>query len=103
VKSARPLPKYPSTSRDITLIIDNDIETYKIVQSVEMLNEELVENLHLFDVFKGDPIPKGKKSVSFRITYRSSKETLEDNSVNHIHKNITYRLMKMFDATLPAE
>ncbi len=102
-KSARPIPKFPSTSRDITLIIDNDIETYKIIHSVEMLHEELVENIHLFDVFKGDPIPKGKKSVSFRITYRSSKETLEDNRVKHIHKTITDRLMKMFDATLPAE
>ncbi|MEJ2657660.1 MAG: phenylalanine--tRNA ligase subunit beta [Desulfobacterales bacterium] len=102
VKSARPIPKFPSTSRDITLIIDNDIETYKIIQSVEMFHEELVENLHLFDVFEGDPIPKGKKSVSFRVTYRSSKETLEDNRVNDIHKNITDRLMKTFDATLPA-
>jgi phenylalanyl-tRNA synthetase beta chain len=101
-KSARPIPKFPATSRDITLIIDNDIETYKIIQSVEMFQEELVENLHLFDVFEGDPIPKGKKSVSFRITYRSSTETLEDHRVNDIHKNITDRLMETFDATLPA-
>jgi phenylalanyl-tRNA synthetase beta chain len=101
-KSARPIPKFPATSRDITLIIDNNIETYKIIQSAELFQEELVENLHLFDVFEGDPIPKGKKSVSFRVTYRSSKETLEDNRVNDIHKNITDRLMKTFDATLPA-
>ncbi len=101
-KSARPIPKFPAISRDITLIIDNDIETYKIIQSVESFQEELVENLHLFDVFEGNPIPKGKKSVSFRVTYRSSEETLEDNRVNDIHKNITARLMKAFDATLPA-
>ncbi|MBW2492063.1 MAG: phenylalanine--tRNA ligase subunit beta [Deltaproteobacteria bacterium] len=102
-KSARPIPKYPSTSRDITLIIDNDVETYKIIKTVEILQEKLVEHLHLFDVFMGDPIPKGKKSVSFRITYRSSEETLEDNRVNHIHKTITNQLLKTFDATLPAE
>jgi phenylalanyl-tRNA synthetase beta chain len=101
-KSARPIPKFPATSRDITLIIDNDIETYKIIYSVESFQEELVENLHLFDVFAGNPIPKGKKSVSLRVTYRSSQETLEDNRVNDIHKNITARLMKTFDATLPA-
>jgi phenylalanyl-tRNA synthetase beta chain len=68
-----------------------------------MFQEKLVEHLHLFDVFIGDPIPKGKKSVSFRIIYRSSEETLEDNRVNHIHKNLTDRLLKTFDATLPAE
>ena len=102
-KSARPIPKFPATSRDITLIIDNAIETYKIIKTVEMLQEKLVEHLYMFDVFSGDPIPKGKKSVSFRITYRSSEETLEDNRVNHIHKTITNQLMKTFDATLPAE
>jgi phenylalanyl-tRNA synthetase beta chain len=102
-KFARPIPKFPATSRDITLIIDNAIETYKIVETVEMLQEKLVEHLYLFDVFGGEPIPKGKKSVSFRITYRSSEETLEDNRVNHIHKTITNQLLKTFDATLPAE
>jgi phenylalanyl-tRNA synthetase beta chain len=101
--SARPIPKFPATSRDITLIIDNSIETYKIIETVEMLQEKLVEHLYLFDVFSGDPIPKGKKSVSFRIIYRSSEETLEDNKVNHIHKTITNQLIKTFDATLPAE
>ena len=101
-KSARPIPKFPAISRDITLIIDNDVETYKIINSVESFQEELVENVHLFDVFEGDPIPKGKKSISLRVTYRSSHETLEDNRVNDIHKNITARLMKTFDATLPA-
>ena len=102
MKSARPIPKFPATSRDITLIIDNDIETYKIIQSVESFQEELVENLHLFDVYEGDPIPKGKKSVSFRVTYRSLKETLEDDRINDIHKNITDRLINTFDAALPA-
>ena len=102
-KSARPIPKFPATSRDITLIIDNSIETYKIIETVEMLQEKLVEQLYLFDVFSKDPIPKGKKSVSFRIIYRSSEETLEDNRVNHIHKTITDQLIKTFDATLPAE
>jgi phenylalanyl-tRNA synthetase beta chain len=102
-KSARPIPKFPATSRDITLIIDNSIETYKIIEAVEMLQEKLVEHLYLFDVFSGDPIPIGKKSVSFRIIYRSSEETLEDNRVNHIHKTITNQLIKTFDATLPAE
>ena len=101
-KSACPIPKFPATSRDITLIIDNDIETYTIIERVESFREELVDNVHLFDVFEGDPIPKGKKSVSLRVTYRSSKETLEDSRINDIHKDITARLMRTFDATLPA-
>ena len=102
-KSAQPIPKFPATARDITLIINKNIETFKILKRVENLDEELVENIYLFDVFEGDPIPAGKKSISIRITYRSSNETLEDDKVNHIHKNITDRLIEEFDATLPAE
>ena len=102
-KSAQPIPKFPATSRDITLIINKNIEAFKILKSVENLDEELVDNIYLFDVFEGDPIPAGKKSISVRITYRSSNETLEDDKVNHIHKNITDRLIEDFDATLPAE
>jgi len=101
-KSVSPIPKFPATSRDITLIVDKDIEANKILQSVMDLNEELVENLHLFDVFEGDPIPAGRKSISFRITYRSSSETLEDNRVNNLHKSISDRLLRKIDATLPS-
>jgi len=72
-----------------------------ILQNVMDLNEELVENLYLFDVFEGNPIPAGRKSISFRITYRSSSETLEDNRTNNLHKSISDRLVEKFDATLP--
>ena len=102
-KFAQPIPKYPATSRDITLIINKDVETYKIIRYVKMLDEELVETISLFDVFEGAPIPEERKSVSLRITYRSLDETLEDVRINHIHKSMTQLLVEKFDATLPAE
>lgn len=100
-KSARPIPRFPATARDITLIVDKNVEAFKILKSVEALNEDLVENLQLFDVFEGYPIPSGKKSISFRISYRSFHETLDDDTVNRIHQNIAERLLKEFDAILP--
>ncbi len=102
IKLAQPIPKFPATSRDITLIVDKDIEAFTIIKSVEILNENLVESLHLFDVYEGSPIPAGKKSISLRITYRSAFETLEDEMINSLHKDITGRLIKEFDAILPA-
>ncbi|MCK4469342.1 MAG: phenylalanine--tRNA ligase subunit beta, partial [Desulfobacterales bacterium] len=102
IKSAKPLPKFPSTSRDVTLIVDKDIEAFNIIKSVEVLNEDLVESLYLFDVYKGSPIPAGKKSISLRITYRSAFETLEDETINSLQNDITGRLIKEFDAILPA-
>jgi phenylalanyl-tRNA synthetase beta chain len=98
---SKPIPRYPAIYRDITVIIDRGIETQTILEAVENFHEILIDNLHLFDVFEGDPIPAGKKSVSFRNTYRSPGKTLEDDDVKDLHKSITERLLNAFDATLP--
>ncbi|MFC1515606.1 phenylalanine--tRNA ligase subunit beta [Thermodesulfobacteriota bacterium] len=101
-KSARAISRYPATSRDITLIVSKDVEAFDLLKRVEALEEALIETIQLFDVFEGDPIPEGEKSVSFRITYRSFSETLEDDRINKIHRNIADKLLKAFDAALPA-
>jgi len=102
IQHAKPVPKFPAIYRDITVIVDRGIETQTIMQAVEEMNESLVENWYLFDVFEGSPIAAGKKSVSFRLTYRSSNKTLEDDDVNDLHKSITAKLLKVFNASLPA-
>ncbi|MEA3429400.1 MAG: phenylalanine--tRNA ligase subunit beta, partial [Thermodesulfobacteriota bacterium] len=102
IKTAKPIPKFPATSRDVTLIVDKDIEAMNILQLIEDLDEDIVENLHLFDVYEGSPVPAGKKSISFRIIYRLATQTLEDEAVNLIQKEITGRLIKEFDASLSA-
>jgi len=100
-KYAKPVPKYPAVFRDITIIVNREFETQAIMQAVDTANEELIECLTLFDVFEGDPIPSGKKSISFHVTYRSSRKTLVDEDINQLHKSITEKLMEAFDATLP--
>lgn len=99
--NAEPLPKYPSVSRDITLIVDQDIEVEKILAGLMDLKEDLVESLHLFDIFEGDSIPEKKKSVSFRVTYRSSETTLKDQAINQLHQDLSARLITKFHALLP--
>ena len=101
ITGSKPIPRFPAIYRDITIIVDKGVETQTVLQTVEDIHEELVESLHLFDVFEGDPIAAGKKSVSFRVVYRSSEKTLEDDDVNDLHRAITERLLKAFDATLP--
>ena len=101
-KQARPLPKYPAIDRDITLIVDRHLEAERILAAIREAGEELVENLFIFDIFTGSPIPAGKKSVSLRVIYRSAHKTLEDETVNQIHRNITARLLGIFQAALPA-
>lgn len=102
VRISKPLPKFPFTARDISIIIGKDTEAISILEKLDSFGEKLVENTQLFDVFEGDPVPSGKKSVSVRITYRSPDKTLEDNEINVVHTNITNRLLREFDASLSA-
>jgi phenylalanyl-tRNA synthetase beta chain len=96
------IPRFPATSRDATIIIDRAVEAGCILDYVKGMDEALVEDLSIFDVFTGSPISEGKKSVSFRITYRSLTETLEDEVINTLHRDITFKVIKAFDAGLPA-
>ena len=101
IKQSKAIPKYPNVSRDITIIVNKDIESARLLESVRLMKEPLMEDLSLFAVYEGDRIPAGNKSVSFRITYRSPDETLEDETVNAIHKRISDRLLNTFDAAFP--
>ena len=97
----RSISAYPAISRDVTLIVDKGVESGALLEHVQALGEVLVEDLHFVDVFDGDPIPPSKKSVSFRITYRSETETLSDDRVNDVHRKLTEGLLEAFNATFP--
>jgi len=99
--AARPIPRYPAVSRDVTMIVDESLEADALLQKMRSFGQELLEDLYIFDVFSGSPVPGGKKSVSFRIVYRSADETLSDDVVNRIHSDITLRVLEAFGATFP--
>ncbi len=96
-----PIPKFPFTDRDITLIVDNDVQAGDILDKVRFFEEKLMEDICVLDVYSGKPIPVGKKSISLRIIYRSFTETLSDRQVNLVHQQLTGRIIQKFNATLP--
>ncbi|MBL0713419.1 MAG: phenylalanine--tRNA ligase subunit beta [Desulfosarcina sp.] len=98
---AQPIPKFPSIARDITLIVPHDLAADTLPAHIHNSGEPLVGDVRIFDVFSGPPIPTGKKSLSVRVTYRSSESTLEDEAVNTIHRRLTAQLLKVFQAQLP--
>ena len=99
---AQALPRYPAVSRDITLIVDKAIEARRLLDAVVEVDDPWIESTILFDVFTGGRIPEGKKSVSFRLVYRSGSRTLSDEEVNTRHKKISAGLIEKFAADLPA-
>ncbi|MBI5897047.1 MAG: phenylalanine--tRNA ligase subunit beta, partial [Desulfobacterales bacterium] len=97
----RPLPRFPSVSRDVTLSVRKELEAERLLAYVREMKAALIEEVRLFDVFDGQPIAQGYKSVSLRMVYRSAEATLEDAAVNQLHKQISDRLVEYFKAELP--
>lgn len=99
-KRFRSLPKFPAIFRDLSLVVEDRLEVEKVKQAIGELQEPLIEDILLFDLYQGPPIPQGKKSISYRIRYQASDRTLTDDEVNLIHEKIILRLMEIFKAEL---
>ncbi len=100
---ADPLPRFPSVSRDMTFIVDQSIEVGSMIGQLKKVAEKqiLVEDIFLFDVFEGKPLKEGKKSLSFRLVYRSPSKTLTEKNIKKLHTNLSRTILKEFNADLP--
>jgi phenylalanyl-tRNA synthetase beta chain len=97
-----PLPKFPVVYRDLSLVIDDGVEVGKVIVTIQDLHHPLIDDVNLFDVYRGAPIPAGKKGVSYRIRYQSNDRTLTDEEVNQHHEKVITRLREAFQAELRA-
>lgn len=88
------LPKFPFVERDLALLMDNNIPCSKVVEIIEDEGKGLVENIYVFDLYKGKGIPEDKKSVAFKIIFRDLKTTLKAEKVNKIIDKIIKKLEK---------
>lgn len=99
-KSYKPLPKFPAVTRDMALIVDDEILVQEIEDTIRRAGGNLVEKVKLFDIYKGSQIPDGKKSIAYSIAYRDNKKTLTDNDVNKVHDKILRSLEHKLGAIL---
>lgn len=89
------IPKYPSIERDIALVVDDRMTSGEILAVLKAYESPVIESIGLFDYYKGKNIPSDKKSLGFRIVYRSWERTLTDSEVETLHANlVTYLLDK---------
>ncbi|GAB1475191.1 phenylalanine--tRNA ligase subunit beta [Bacillota bacterium] len=95
-----PLPKYPSTARDISLLADSEVTVDSILALIKENGRDLLEKVELFDIYRGKQVPEDKKSASFTLTYRAADRTLTDKEVSGIHQGILLALKEKLDAVL---
>lgn len=95
-----PLPKYPSSDRDLAIIIDEDIMMSQVKVIASKIAGELLEDFKVFDIYTGEQIDEGKKSVAFNLRFRSHEKTLKDEDVNVIMERIVETLKDELRAVL---
>jgi phenylalanyl-tRNA synthetase beta chain len=89
-----PVPRYPSVERDIAVVIDASIPSSRIMEIINMFPSELIEQVSMFDYFKGANIPEGKKSLAYSIVYRASERTLTEEEVERLHSSLVDHIIK---------
>ncbi len=97
------LPKFPSISRDMTFIVSKHVEVGAMMDTISTVaqKQSLIEDYFLFDLFEGHNIGEDKKSLSFRIVYRSASKTLTEKNIKKIHDQLSQKLINDFKAGLP--
>jgi phenylalanyl-tRNA synthetase beta chain len=99
-KTYRPLPKFPAISRDLALICDDSVLAADIERCIKEAGGKLLENVSLFDVYKGKQIPEDKKSVAYSLTLRDPEKTMTDKAADLIVDKIIKSLEKSLNITL---
>lgn len=99
-KRFEPIPIYPSVQRDLAIVVDFGMQSDTPIEIIYATGGDLVESVRLFDVYVGDQVSEGKKSLAYTITYHSATETLTDKAVNDLHDKVVNRLGKELGAEL---
>ncbi len=95
-----PLPKFPETYRDISILIDKKVASGEVSARISQTGEPLLRKVELYDHFDGKKIQEGKKSLTYALTFQSADRTLTDDEVNPVFAKIVETLSRQLGATL---
>ena len=90
-----PLPKFPAITRDIAVVCDVAITVAELTNCIKSSGGELLREVKLFDVYTGQQVPEGKKSVAFSLTLRADDKTLTDADADETIKNVLAALAEI--------
>jgi len=96
----RPLVRYPAITRDVALIVEERTVVADLLRTLWEANKGLIAEIKLFDLYRGNQIPLGKKSLAFRLKYQREDRTLTDQEVNEFHQKMVDLLVQRHGATL---
>ena len=102
-KTYKAIPKYPTVPRDIAVVVDECVTSAQVAGAIKSAPVKvLLENVELFDVYRGTGIPEGKKSMAYSYTVRAEDRTLTDEDITEAMNTIIRTLKETLDADLRA-
>jgi len=99
-RTYRDLPTFPAVSRDLALVLDQTVPAASVADAIRSVAPDTLESLSLFDVYEGDKVGAGKRSLAWRLVFRAPDRTLRDEEVEEGLGSITVNLEERFDARI---
>ncbi|MFW6181936.1 MAG: phenylalanine--tRNA ligase subunit beta, partial [Spirochaetota bacterium] len=87
-KKYTPIPRYPEVTMAVAVVVDEQVQAQQVLDFIRTYPSELLSRVRLFDIYRGKPLPEGKKSLAFEIRYRRHDRTLTDQEAKAVHEGI---------------
>jgi phenylalanyl-tRNA synthetase beta chain len=98
--STAPVPRFPAVQQDIAVVLDEAIAAVQVQKLIEQTGQPLLTRVRLFDVYRGDQLGPGKKSLAYNLTFQAEDRTLTDEAVANQQAKIVQRLARELGARL---
>ena len=102
VTKMSPISRFPSVTRDLALVVDKQISAKDLIKTIKIAGRGLVNEAQIFDVYEGEHVMTGKKSLAISITYMSEDHTLTEKEISDMENKIKFELTKQYHAELRA-
>lgn len=100
IASYQPLPKFPAINRDLAVMLPSEVSADQVTQAIITSSGALLSDLRLFDVYVGEQVADGSKSLAFSLTYRDKSRTLTDEEIDVHYKRTIEFLEEKLSAKL---
>jgi phenylalanyl-tRNA synthetase beta chain len=99
-KGFKPLANFPAIRRDVAMLVPETVTHEAVMNAVKKAKPANLENVEVFDLFRGKNIPAGQKSVAYAFTYRHPEHTLTDPEVNAAQEKLIEEFKQSLQATV---
>src|SRR4029079_188798 len=98
-----PVPRFPAALRDVAVVVAEEVPAEQIAGEIRKAGGDLLSGVKLFDLYRGESIPPGTKSLAYALTYQAEDRTLTDKEVDKAHKKIEDRLKHVLKPQIRGE